>query len=418
MRSRILLVLLLLTVNLFAVEGKMRVKLQSHENVYTSQKVIISVELLTDAFSISDARITFPSSSKYIVNAPKSAAYIRTESINGTDWQVVHYEYEVYALMAGEIEVSSVKSTFSASMGYGQPKKEFALESKALHFSVLSPKGIKKDQFVLVTDKYSLTQKVEPQKSELIIGDAIEVEIIQKAHGVPDILLKPIHYKSTPLLRVYDKEPVLKNGLKGKFDVSRTDKFTFVATAEGNITIPAQSIWWFNAKTETVNEEKVEAFSFEIKPDPQIAMDTQKARKQTLLMRTGVIVLILLLLYYLSSPYVKRYLHERQSAYLLSEKGRFERLLKSVEEGDMAKIYRDFYTWINVLHPEMKVNTFKDIYIQYPEFKENFLRFESTLVSPNDLDKVKCTSTLESLRKIFSEAYGEVSYTLEKKLNP
>jgi hypothetical protein len=303
-------------------------------------------------------------------------------------------------------------------MGYGQPKKEFALESKALHFSVLSPKGIKKDQFVLVTDKYSLTQKVEPQKSELIVGDAIEVEIIQKAHGVPDILLKPIHYKNTPLLRVYEKEPVLQSELKGKFDVSRTDKFTFVATGEGNVTIPAQSIWWFNVKTKTVTEEKVEAFSFEIKPDPQVALDAQKAGKQTLLIRAGIIILILLLLYYLFSAYIKRYLDERQNAYLLSEKGRFERLFKSVEEGDIAKIYRDFYTWINVLHPEMKVNTFKDIYIQYPEFKENFLHFESTLVSPNDLDKVKCSSTLESLRKVFSEAYGEAPYTLEKKLNP
>ena len=248
MQNRILFILLLLTFNLFAVEGTMRVKLQSHDNLYTSQKVIVFVELLTDAFSISDAKITFPSSPKYIVNAPKSAAYIGTEEINGTDWQIVHYEYEVYALQAGEIEVSPVKATFSASMGYGQPKKEFNLKSKALHFSVLSPKGIKKDQFVLVTDNYSLSQKVKPQKTELIVGDAIEVELTQKAHAVPDILLKPIHYKSTALLRVYEKEPLLQSSLKGKFDVSRTDKFTFVATAEGNVSIPEQKTVWWDSK--------------------------------------------------------------------------------------------------------------------------------------------------------------------------
>jgi len=56
--------------------------------------------------------------------------------------------------------------------------------------------------------------------------------------------------------------------------------------------------------------------------------------------------------------------------------------------------------------------------VQYPEFKEAFLRFEHTLILPDDLDKVKCMTTLESLRKIFSEAYGEARYTLEKKLNP
>ena len=287
MRSRILLVLLLLTINLFAVKGEIRVELQSHKNLYTSQKIIVAVELMTDAFSISDARITFPSSLKYIVNAPKSAAYISTEEINGTDWQMVHYEYEVYALQAGEIEVSSVKATFSASMGYGRPKKEFSLQSKALHYSVLSPKGIKKDQFVLVTDNYRLSQKIEPQKSELIVGDAIEVELTQKAHGVPDILLKPIHYKSTALLRMYEKEPLLQSSLKGKFDVSRTDKFTFVATAEGNVSIPEQKIVWWNSSSENAIVETIPAMHFTIIADPQIALDAQDAKEKQFVLYIG-----------------------------------------------------------------------------------------------------------------------------------
>jgi len=193
---------------------------------------------------------------------------------------VVHYDYVLYALEVGEIDISSISATFSASMGYGQPKKEFALRSKALQFLVLSPKGVDKGQFILVTDNYTISQKIKPKKSKLIIGDAIEVEITQRAIGVPDILLKSIHYQSTPLLRVYEKEPILQSGAKGEFDVSRVDRFTLVAVAEGNVSTPEQSSIWWDTETREIHKESIPAMSFSIIADPQIAIDAKKAQKR------------------------------------------------------------------------------------------------------------------------------------------
>jgi len=310
----------------------MRVKFESNENIYTSQKLIVSVELLTDAFSISNTTITFPNSSKYITNAPKSAAYIRTEDIDGTDWQVVRYEYEVYALMAGEIELSSVKAVFSASMGYGQPKKEFELASRAIYFNVLSPRDVKKGQFVLVTDNYSLAQKVNIKKPELIVGDAIEVEVIQKAHGVPDILLTPIHYKSTPLIRVYEKEPLLQSQLKGKFDVSRTDKFTFVATAEGNVSIPEQKTVWWNSVSEKVIIEIIPAMHFSIIADPQIALNMKKAEQKRIFASLLLFVILLLLFYrfFANKISFKSGLTKLRKAFLKSMKRKKNRLISKL----------------------------------------------------------------------------------------
>ena len=418
MRSRILLVLLLLTINLFAVKGEIRVELQSHKNLYTSQKIIVAVELMTDAFSISDARITFPSSLKYIVNAPKSATYISTEEINGTDWQMVHYEYEVYALQAGEIEVSSVKATFSASMGYGRPKKEFSLQSKALHYSVLSPKGIKKDQFVLVTDNYRLSQKIEPQKSELIVGDAIEVELTQKAHAVPDILLKQIHYKSTALLRMYEKEPLLKSGIQGKYDVSRTDRFTFVATAEGNVSIPEQKIVWWDSKSEKVMVETISAMHFSIIADPQIALDAQDAKEKKFVMYIAVIGFILLLLYHFFAPTIKARRIEEKLAFESSEEGKYARLQRSVKNADIPLMYTHFYDWIGSIIKYDKPQTIKDVYEQYPQFKDACQSFEEALLNPDSLKQRKCLKTLETLRSILLESEQENVFALGKSLNP
>ena len=419
MQSKTLLILLMFTLNLFAVEGKMRVKLEAHENLYTSQKVIVSVELLTDAFSISDAKITFPASSKYIVSAPDSAAYIRTEDINGTDWQVVHYEYEVYALKAGEIKLSSVKSVFSASMGYGQPKKEFALESRPLNFSVLTPKGIKKDKFVLVTDNYSLSQKVEPKKFELIVGDAIEVEIIQKAHGVPDILLAPIHYKSTPLLRVYEKEPLLQSGMKGKFDVSRTDKFTFVATAEGNTSIPEYRAVWWDITTKKVHKESLPAMTFRIIADPQIALDAQKAKEKRWMLYAGIFIVVLLLAYKILSPYYYQYRSRKKAQYKESEAGRFQSLLETSKTSNLAKLYHDFYYWLEAADPELERAGFRGIGEIQPSFSPALSQLEKVLADPQQIfDKIDFIDELKKFREVLFKQHQVRQKGLIETINP
>jgi len=143
-----LLFLFLCSSTLFAVDGKVKVYIKSNDVIYTSQKTTIAIELLSNALSITDVRIHFPSSDTYIVQAPKSAAYLGSKEVEGETWTMVHYEYEVYALRAGTIHIPSFPVSFTASMGYGQPKKEFELQSEALELHVKAPEGVKNNQFI------------------------------------------------------------------------------------------------------------------------------------------------------------------------------------------------------------------------------------------------------------------------------
>lgn len=422
MKSKILLKLLLLllffSVNIFAIDGKIRVYVKAHDTIYTSQKVTIAVELLTDAFSISDARINFPSSEKYIVQAPQSADYINKEDINGTAWQVVHYMYHIYALRAGEIEIPSIAISFSSSMGYGQAKKAFDLRSEALRFNVKVPKGIKSDQFVLVSDSYALNMKLSPQKKQLIIGDAIELEIKQKAHDIPDILFQPIIYKTTDQVRVYTKEPLLESGLKGAFDVSRTDKYTLVANAEGNVSIAAQKVVWWDSKSEKVKVETLPGISFEIVVDPQIAIDAKKAKQKQTLIYILVLLALLSILYMLLAPYLKKYRVKQKQIYEKSEESKYDNLVNSIEKEDVSLVYRDFYAWLSMNTHEVPLNTFKDIYEVYPELKSALLTFEETLIDKNSFDKSACLLTIKTMRRTFQNVELKNSSGLENSLNP
>ena len=410
---------LFLSFDLFATEGKVKVYIKGDDTVYTSQKVTVAVELMTDAFSINDAKITFPSSDRYIVQVPKSAEYLLTVDINGSDWQLVHYEYTLYALRAGEIDIPSLPITFSASMGYGQPKKEFDLQSEALKINVKSPQGVKAGDFVLVTDNYALKSEMKPEKKQLIIGDAVEFKISQKANGVPDILLKPFVYSSNEKIRVYDKEPELKSGLKGDFDVSRTDSFTFVATAEGNVSIVAQESLWWNSSTKKVQKETLPAMHFEIIADPQIAIDAKKAEQKRMLGYLVLLALLLLLLYRFFAPSLKRWFLQRKKVYEESEKGKFKTLVKSLETQEYPVIYSDFYKWLTVVSPDLSSGGFRAISEIQPSFSKALSQLEEVLVDPQrSFDKTGFINELKKFREVLLEQQQGRAESLPQNINP
>jgi len=410
-----ILLFLFLTFDLFAIEGSVKVYVKNNDTVYTSQKVIVAVELLTDAFSISDAKITFPTSSKYIVQVPKSADYLRTEDINGRDWQLVHYEYVLYPLRAGEIDIPSLPITFSASMGYGQLKKEFSFKTDALSIMVQSPEGVKAETFVLVTNTYSLKSEMKPEKKQLIVGDALTFSITQKANDVPDILLKPFVYKSNDKLRVYDKEPELKSGLKGDFDVSRTDSFTFVANSEGNVTLPEKTFVWWNNQTKKLEVEKIDAISFIIIEDPQIAIDERNKKRNEILFSLVSGSILLLGLYLIFREKIHKYIALRRHRYEESEKGKFDHLLKSIDKGNPSEVYGCYHDWLGVMGNKDKIEQYIE---NNNEIKNNVLAFETSLVSRAVFDKQAFSQTVYDLRKIYINSSENAQNMLVKQLNP
>jgi len=422
MISRLLLLLLFCSLwssQLFAVDGRVKVFIVSQGDIYTSQKLTVSVELLSNAYSITDARIQFPSSSKYIVQAPKSAAYLGKEEIDGEDWTMVHYDYSVYALEAGTMVIPSFSVVFTASMGYGQPKKEFELQSERLTFTVKAPDGVKENQFVLVTDAYSLQTVIKPQRKKLIVGDAVEVSITQKANGVPDILFRPVQYVSNALLRVYEKEPRLQSALKGKYDVSREDSFTFVANTEGNVTLAAQQYLWWDTQSKKLKVETIPELMFEILPDPQIAIDAQNALKKQRVMYSMIALMVLILAYLLFAKKIKLYLLERKRRYCLSEAGHFEKLLKSCTAGDKRKIYHDLYAWLKSLSPDLARVGFRGIIEVQPSFEQLLLEFESGLSSDTYvLERDAFVVELKKLRKTLLSTHIAKVGELPRSINP
>ncbi|WP_309496815.1 hypothetical protein [Sulfurovum sp.] len=422
MLSRILQSLLLYLVTvlpLWAVDAKVRVFVPKNETIFTSQKRTVAVEILSNAFSITDAKITFPASNKYIIQAPQSASYLGKEEVDSEDWQMVHYDYELYALQAGIIKIPSVLISFTASMGYGQPKKEFALKSDGFSFEVKSPKGVKDNQFVLVTDNFVLESKVQPQKKQIIVGDAVELSITQRANGIPDILFSPVVYSANSFMRVYPKEPELQSGMKGKYDVSRTDSFTFVASVEGNVTLPSQERVWYNSVTEKLHIEKVPEMTFEILPDPQVAIDAKHAKQKQLLLYLGVILVLLVLSYILFASKIKACRLERKMAHENSEEGIFEHLQKTIQVGDLRDIDKEYTQWLLSISPELSRGGMHGVVALEPTLSESLNQLNTAMVKDEQtFEREAFREGLERLRtKLLTKEY-EDKKGLPQWINP
>jgi len=206
--------------------------------------------------------------------------------------------------------------------------------------------------------------------------------------------------------------------LKGKFDVSRTDKFTFVAATEGNVSIPEQKSLWWDSSSEKVMTSTIPAMHFTIIVDPQIALDVKSAKEKKFVLYVAMIGFILLFLYRFFTPVIKARRKEEALTFEASEEGKYAKLQTSVKNGDISAMYRHFYDWIGIIIKYDKPQTIRDIYEQYPQFKDACQMFEAALLYPDKLKQRKCLKTLEVLREILLEIEQKSAFALEKHLNP
>ena len=424
MLSRILLLFLVCSFGLYAIDGAVSVYLVEKERRFISEELIVKVDLKSTAFSIKDAKIGLENSRDYIIQAPGSASSLQTVDINGTDWQIVHYEYKLYPLHAGKIEVPKVEITFSASMGYGQPEKSFTFQSEALKFRVDAPEGVGEGDFVLSTVSYSLESDISPKISEtnstkIKVGDAIEIKVTQKAQNVPDLLLRPFTFSKNEHFKIYRDEPLLKMEVLGSKSIAtRRDSFTFVASNEGNVSIPSQTFIWWNPETQVLHKEKTTALRFTVLADPKTATFLEDEEEKPWILNI-VSIFILIAILYKFIPYIQKKNVEKKVATMQSEEGKFKRLLVAAKGDNMAHLYRDLYAWLEVADPKLSRGGFRSVVEVQPSFSTVLKDLETALVEPEKaFDNKKFDHELIKLRKVLLQQSTDRQEGLPQKINP
>ena len=405
MINKILLFSLIFVINLYGIDGAVSLSVATKEKRYTSQEVVLKIDLKTTAFSIKNSKIDLRSSDEYIIVAPQSASSIETIDINGTDWQIVHYEYMLYPLRDGRITIPRVAMSFDASMGYGQKSQRFDLHSHELNLNIDTPKGAKEGEFVLSTPRYTLSSTLDGSRDEsnltrLKVGDAITLQIRQEALNIPDILLSPSRYAESQYFKIYPKEPLLESKIEGDDRVSsRIDSYTFVATKEGNTTIPIESIVWWNPNEEHLYSEEREAYSIVIEANRDlidVAIVEAESKSNWWLYISATFILLLIAVIW-CMPKLKIWQAERRKDFLQSEKGRYRSM---IESSTPQTLYRNFYLWLEQIEPSLARGRFESVGTLQPSFIKSLEQLERALATQRrSFDKISFMQESARLRE-------------------
>lgn len=254
---------LFLPLFLFASKAMVSLEIDRGQEFFVSKKFIAIVKVKTTAFSISDLDVDFGDNKDFIFVAPESAAYISSETIGEETYQYSVYEYELYPLRANGISLKPLNLSFNVSSGYGQPKEHFELKTSQKELFISSPKGV--DGFVLVTPKLSIESTFSSNQKSYKVGDAITWKVSINAIDVPDVLIPKIKFPLIEGLKLYEDESKLtQTNQDTNLVAKRVQSATYLFMKDGNFTLPAQKMEWYNINTSKLESENTQSYSFEV----------------------------------------------------------------------------------------------------------------------------------------------------------
>ncbi|MEA1919560.1 MAG: hypothetical protein U9N52_06955 [Campylobacterota bacterium] len=293
-----LVLVLLLPLFLFASKALVELDIDRGQEFFVSKKFNATLKVKTTAFSISDLDVNLGENSDFVIVEPSSAAYISSEEIGDERYQFSVYEYGLYPLKANALSLKPFKVNFSVSSGYGQPKEHFSLETSQKELFISSPKGAK--GFVLATPDLSVKTSFSDNKKSYKVGDAITQTLTIIALDVPDVLIRKVAFSEIDGFKRYENESRLSQEKKDKSLISkRTQSCTYIFKQDGNYTIPAQTIEWYNTQTFKLMSASTKAYSFEVIGEvlEESSAKEKVALQKSLYIAFGIVLFILLFSY-------------------------------------------------------------------------------------------------------------------------
>jgi len=178
------------------------------------------------------------------------------------------------------------------------------------------------------------------------------------------------------------------------------------------------SVWW-DVATKKVHKESIPAMTFKIIADPQIALDAHEAKVKRLILYVGFFIVVLWLAYKIFSPYYYQYRSKKKAQYKESEAGRFQSLLETSKTSNLAKLYHDFYHWLETADPELERAGFRRISEKQPSFSGVLSQLEKALADPQQtFNKIDFVDELKKFRKVLLKQHEVRRRGLIKDINP
>jgi hypothetical protein len=295
--------------------------------------------------------------------------------VDGQTYAGVRLIYNVFPHRSGEIVFPSLNITVQ-SPPEGQYKgveRTLTTDQKPIQVKPI-PADFSADQWMVATG-LSVTDSYPKNVTEVKAGEVWTRSITRTANGTVAELIPFFDWDSIPGISQYpSRSQVESHKTKTSIYATRTDIMRYLFIEEGEVTIPAKTIFWFHPSREKLYKKTLEEINLKVLPNPDLGMvrtmrdslNTQSASEMvtkdtdnqpftvlglTLAQFITAIIMALFLLWFMVKLLMKlkHCLTKRRQDYLHSELFYFRQFQKALSSKKVSTIENALYKWLDQL---------------------------------------------------------------------
>lgn len=345
--------------------GHVRVRVHTEPvgQVVRGQQTRLFVDILTDTWFTSAPRYPELRLEGAISLMPERLGTNFTESIDRVTFAAQRRSYVIFPQRTGRLEIPPLQIWLGVSRD-GEASPPFAVTTPPVTLRVVAPAGAEEIQGLVTTPSLTVREVWEPPTGDLRVGDALRRTVRLSADRSLGMLLPELAFSAPRGIAVYPDQPrVLDHVNRGRYRGERVETVTYVLQRPGSYTLPPIEIHWWDPGSGRLMTETLEEHSFEVGgavPGSFFAPASGSGRAllEGLLRtwrwaRAHWILLLCVLVGLLVAQRRLRHSLPRAFAWLGRERERrrhseshdFRQLDRSLRQGDLDAVVRDYWCW-------------------------------------------------------------------------
>ena len=296
-------------------------------------------------------------------------------SVDGETYAGVRLIYNVFPHRSGEVVFPSLNITVQ-SPPEGQYKgveRSLSTEQKPIQVKPI-PADFSADQWLVATG-LSVTDSYPKNVTEVKAGEVWTRSITRTAYGTVAELIPAFGWDSIPGISQYPaRSQIESHKTKTSIYATRTETMRFLFIEEGEVTIPAKTIYWFHPYQEKLYKKTLPEINLKVVPNPDLGMvktmrdslNSQSAAEMVTAETENqpVTILGLTLAQFITATIaafcmlwlifrwltkLKHYLAKKRKDYLHSELFYFRQFQKALNSKKISAIENALYKWLDQL---------------------------------------------------------------------
>jgi hypothetical protein len=354
-------------------------RLEPATGIIVGQPVHLVVEVLVPNYFTGSPDFPEFEIENAIVVLPQERPQNVNEQINGTTYAGIIETYSLYPQQPGDFHLPPAQLTVPYASN--PPKTTVAqVPLPSLTFHADLPAEARNLDYFLPTTQLTMQQKWNVPLKNLRAGDTIERTITVTATKMQAMLIPPLPSTAPDGIRVYQTEPTVSDQKTDRGDFvsgQRIQTTKYFIQKEGDYTLPAVELKWWNLSTKRIVTTTLPAVHFdaaanpdlvtELPPEPEAAPVTQPQpvnpwikykRWIEIALASAISLFLLIWLCRKYLPRLRNYIETERERKQHTEATYFRNLIQSCQRNNAPESYAWLLKWINRIRANGSVDDF------------------------------------------------------------